>query len=127
MSNENARNSDANGFAQRLRELRKGRNLSQTELGNLVGVHYTHIGRYERGMCHPTADALKRLADVLGVTGDYLLDGAEDQVAKARLDDRELLRQFSEVARLPDEDKVVIKKLIEAFLVKRQIASLASR
>lgn len=34
------------GFALRLRELRKGKNLSQTELGQLAELHYTHIGRY---------------------------------------------------------------------------------
>lgn len=37
------------GFAQRLRELRKSKNLSQTELGQLARLHYTHIGRFERG------------------------------------------------------------------------------
>jgi len=34
------------GFAQRLRELGKSKNLSQTELGQLAGLHYTHIGRF---------------------------------------------------------------------------------
>jgi transcriptional regulator with XRE-family HTH domain len=51
------------GFPRRLRELRKQKNLSQTELGKLVNLHYTHIGRYERGISRPAADTLKRLAD----------------------------------------------------------------
>lgn len=36
-------------FAQRLRALRKQNNLSQTELGQRAELHYTHIGRFERG------------------------------------------------------------------------------
>ena len=56
------------GFAERLRELRKQKGLSQTELGERVGVHYTHVGRYERGVSRPAADTLKRLADALGVS-----------------------------------------------------------
>jgi transcriptional regulator with XRE-family HTH domain len=55
------------GFAQRLRKLRKNKNLSRAELGEIMGLHYTHIGRYERGISMPSADTLKRMADALGV------------------------------------------------------------
>lgn len=113
------------GFAQRLRELRKSKNLSQTELGQLAGLHYTHIGRFERGASRPSGDTLMRLADVLGVTSDYLLDGATHEAAKARFEDRELLKQFQEVEQLPDEDKNVVKKLLDAFLTKKQLQALA--
>lgn len=113
------------GFAQRLRELRKQKNLPQTELGRLAELHYTHIGRFERGSSRPGGDTLKRLADVLGVTSDYLLEGAVNEVAKARLEDRELLKQFQEVEQLPDEDKLVVKKLLDAFLVKKQLQAMA--
>ncbi|KML65702.1 hypothetical protein [Pectobacterium peruviense] len=73
----------------------------------------------------PGGDTLKRLADALDVTGDYLLEGARDEAAKARFEDRELLRQFQEVEQLPDEDKEVIKKLLDAFLTKKQLQALA--
>lgn len=112
------------GFPERLRQLRKQRNLSQTQLGELVHLHYTHIGRYERGVSRPTADALGRLAETLGVSGDYLMEGATEEAAKARFEDRELLRQFQEVETLPDEDKDVVKKLLDAFLTKKQIQKL---
>jgi len=113
------------GFAQRLRVLRKSKNLSQTELGQLAGLHYTHIGRFERGASRPSGDTLKRLADALGVTSDYMLDGAATAAAKARFEDRELLKQFQEVEQLPDEDKHVVKKLLDAFLTKKQLQALA--
>ncbi|WJM81088.1 helix-turn-helix domain-containing protein [Pectobacterium brasiliense] len=113
------------GFAQRLRDLRRQKGLSQSELGKLADLHYTHIGRFERGTSRPGGDTLKRLADALDVTGDYLLEGATDEAAKARFEDRELLRQFQEVELLPDEDKEVIKKLLDAFLTKKQLQALA--
>lgn len=113
------------GFAQRLRELRKQKGLSQTQLGQLADLHYTHIGRFERGASRPSGDTLKRLADALGVTSDYLLDGAHDAAAKARFADRELLKQFQEVEQLPDEDKNVVKKLLDAFLTKKHLQELA--
>jgi transcriptional regulator with XRE-family HTH domain len=114
----------ANGFAERLRTLRKQKDLSQTELGQLAGLHYTHIGRFERGTSRPGSDTLRRLADALGVSGDYLLEGATEEAAKARFEDRELLKQFQEVERLPAEDKHVVKTLLDAFLTKKQLQTL---
>jgi transcriptional regulator with XRE-family HTH domain len=112
------------GFSGRLRTLRKQKNLSQTELGQLAGLHYTHIGRFERGTSRPGSDTLRRLADALGVSGDYLLEGATEEAAKARFEDRELLKQFQEVERLPAEDKHVVKTLLDAFLTKKQLQTL---
>jgi transcriptional regulator with XRE-family HTH domain len=116
-----------NDFAPRLKSLRRQAGLSQEELAKRVGVHTTHIGRYERGNSRPSADALARLADALGVSGDYLLAGVEESAARARLQDRDLLRQFQEAEKLPEEDKNIIKKLIEAFLMKKKITELAVR
>ena len=115
------------GFAQRLRELRRQKNLSQIEFAERVGVHKSHIGRYERGeSARPAADTLKRMADILGVTTDYLLEGTPEDAAKIRLNDRELLQQFQEVEQLPDEDKDVIKRLIDAFLTKKKLQKLTA-
>lgn len=118
-------NENLDSFAQRLRALRKQKNLSQTDLGQRAELHYTHIGRFERGTSRPGSDTLKRLADALGVTSDYLLDGATGEAAKARFADRELLQQFQEVEQLPDEDKNVVKKLLDAFLTKKHLQALA--
>lgn len=116
--------SSSNGFSERLKSLRKQRNLSQSELGELVDVHYTHIGRYERGSSRPAADTLNRLAQALGVSGDYLLEGSNEQAAVARFEDRELLTQFQEIQQLSDEDKHVVKVLLDAFLAKKKIQRL---
>lgn len=112
-------------FANRLKTLRKSNNLSQTELAKIVGVHYNHIGRYERGSSKPSAKALNALAHALGVSADYLMEGATQEGAKADFNDRELLRLFKEIESFESEDKNVIKKLIEAFVTKKQLQKLA--
>jgi transcriptional regulator with XRE-family HTH domain len=115
------------GFGPRLRELRRQRNLSQSQLGEQVGIHYTHVGRYERGTSRPSAAALMRLADVLGVSGDYLIQGATDDNATARLADAELLRAFRDVEQLPAEDQAVIKRLLDAFLTRQRLEQLVAK
>lgn len=125
MRTRSGKNKDIpSGFASRLHELRRQKNFSQTELGQRAGLHYTHIGRYERGEARPTADALKRLADALGVSGDYLLEGSTTDAARARFEDRDLMLQFQQVEKLPAEDKELVKKVVEAFLIKRKLQDL---
>ena len=80
--------------------------------------------RYERGISKPSADALKRLAEALGVTTDYLIEGKSNEVAKAKLEDKDLLQMFKEIQSLQEEDKTVVKKLIEAFLTKKKVHEL---
>lgn len=88
-------------------------------------MHYTHIGRFERETSRPSGDTLKRLADALDISSDYLLEGSTEDAAKAKFEDRELLRQFQEVEQLPEEDKTVVNKLLDAFLTKKHLQSLA--
>ena len=112
-------------FPQRLRELRRKRNLSQNDLGQMIDLHYTHIGRYERGLSAPSTETLYKLANALGVTMDWLLEGETRKVAESKLEDKELLFLFQQVEQLPDDDKAVIKKLIDAFITKKKIQTLA--
>ncbi|WP_031405327.1 helix-turn-helix domain-containing protein [Geobacillus vulcani] len=60
-------------FPQRLRMLRKAKGLTQEELGRRVNVTKVSISGYENGNRTPDMDTLKALADVLGVSVDYLL------------------------------------------------------
>jgi len=115
-----------NGFAERLRALRRQKNLSQAEFSKIVGVHSIHISRYERGISKPNSGTLKKLAEALGVTADYLIEGKTTDAAKARLEDKELLQMFKEIEKLPKEDKSFVKRVIDALLTKKKIQQLAN-
>jgi len=113
-------------FGERLRELRIQKKLSQAELGQIIGVQATHIGRYERGESKPSAKYLKLLADVLDVSADFLYDGNEEDAAVADLKDRELVELFKKVDQLSDEEKELVKKFIDLVLTKHEIQKLAT-
>lgn len=44
------------------------------------------------------------------VTTDYLMEGATEEVAKTRIEDRELIQQFQKFEKFPNDDKFIIKK-----------------
>jgi transcriptional regulator with XRE-family HTH domain len=112
-------------LGQRIQELRKKANLSQSDLASKIGISYPQMSRYEIKDVQPPADVLKRLADVFGVSIDYLVNGSLEQKAQDSLDDNELLKQFKEVEQMDEDDRGTIKKLIDAFITKRKVQKLA--
>jgi transcriptional regulator with XRE-family HTH domain len=107
-------------LAYRLKQTRLQRGLSQTQLGEQVGVHYTQIGRYEKGAL-PASDVLAKLAVSLQVSADFLMSGSLEESAQEMISDRELLNQFKRLEMMPQEKKQVVKELIEAFLLKTEL------
>lgn len=57
----------------RLREVRKAKGLTQTELGELIGVGKSAICCYEKETRNPTLEAVLEMMHVFGVSADYLL------------------------------------------------------
>lgn len=57
----------------RLKELRKARGLTTTELGKIVGCSNPAITHYEHGDRNPTPEMLVKFADYFGVSIDYLI------------------------------------------------------
>ena len=114
-----------NHLGKRILELRKQKGLSQSELAEQAGVSYAQIGRYETKGSQPPAEVLKKIANALNTTSDFLMNGNTDEKAKAALQDTELLQQFKAVDQMNDDDKVTIKKLIDAFITKGKIKQLA--
>lgn len=56
-------------------ELRKEKNLTQSKLGQLVGVSNKAISKWENGQGLPEPKYMAKLCDVLGITMEELLDG----------------------------------------------------
>ena len=60
-------------FANRLKELRAERGLSQDAVGKIAGVSRYAVYTYEKAKVFPTVEGLIALADFFDVTTDYLL------------------------------------------------------
>jgi transcriptional regulator with XRE-family HTH domain len=63
-------------LAENVARLRRRKKLSQSQLAQRTGIHYTEISRIERGLRDPRLTTIARLAHGLRVKPARLLDGS---------------------------------------------------
>lgn len=96
----------------RMAELRKQKDLSQTDFAKAIGVSREMIGRYERDEVMPSIEEAKKIADALGVSLDYLAgEGLNSKF------DKQTVKRLEDIEGLPPEEKNIVYKMIDMALV----------
>ena len=67
-------------FGAQIAALRKGKGMTQNELGNLLGISFQAVSKWERGETLPDTAILVDLARVLDTTVDYILTAGERKI-----------------------------------------------
>jgi len=91
-------------FSQRLRQLRNTKHLTQEQVARKVGVTASMVSSYETDIRLPSYEVLIKIANLFGVTVDYLL---------CREDKR-----FLDISELSDEEAAVVCDMVN-LLKKR--------
>ena len=68
-------------FAANLKDLRRGKCLTQNALARELGVSVMTISRYERGEHSPSLRRVRQIADYFEISPGELLNGKPDEVA----------------------------------------------
>jgi repressor LexA len=68
----------------RIRELRKNKGLTQTQLGKMIGVQCAAIKKYEYNEVNLPVSKLEKIADIFDVSTDYLLGKSDWRNEKER-------------------------------------------
>jgi transcriptional regulator with XRE-family HTH domain len=89
-------------FPEILREARENKKLSQTDLADRSGLQPSAISHFETGKRAPSFENLKRLADALAISVDYLLGRAEEPKGSGPLVDQ-LFRDFNRMSSADQE------------------------
>lgn len=111
-------------LADKVKSLRNEQGWSQTELAEKVGADPAQISRYENGRITPSAEAVARLAEVFGVSCDYLLvDGAPRRPFRSPED--ALGDGLASFAELSAADRELVVRFIEALVTKTRLKVLA--
>lgn len=108
-------------FPARLIRFRKEQGLTQQELADAAQLHVNQIKRYEAGTAQPTLDALVRLAQSLHLSLDDLVFDEHDREPS---DDLRL--QFEAVSHMPEEERRIIKALLDGMILKHRTKQLVS-
>jgi len=99
-------------------QLRKQANLSQSELATKIGASRTIIGNYERNMNTPSIDMIIKIAQVFNVSLDFLI--GEGELANH---DKDVIRRIEDIEKLDNETKnhlfFVIDNITQNFKAKK--------
>ena len=93
-------------FGDKLRQLRKEKNLTQKQLADLIGVKNSVISFYELNERVPSPEVVKKLAVALHVSADFLL-GIEKG-------------ESIDVSGLNSNDKMLIRSLVDSLREKNK-------
>jgi len=66
-------------FNERLRRAREAKKLSQLDLANKTGLQPAAISHFETGQRSPSFENLRKLADALSLSIDYLLGRIDEE------------------------------------------------
>ncbi|MDE6408126.1 MAG: helix-turn-helix domain-containing protein [Anaeroplasmataceae bacterium] len=88
-------------------ELRKEKDLSQTDLAEIIGVTFQAVSKWERGEAIPDISILEKLASFYGITIDEIIKGEA------------LVRQTGEAYKLEGKADQTVKKENEFLKQKR--------
>ena len=88
-------------FSQRLKQLRLDKHLTQAQVADRIGVTASMVSSCETDIRLPSFEVMVRIADLFGVTVDYLL---------CREDKR-----FLDISALTDEEAAVVCSMVEVL------------
>lgn len=78
-------------MGERLKRLRNGKNLSQDQMSQLLGVSISSISSYEIDVRQPPYDILAKYSSIFHVSTDYLIGSSKEIVIDASgLDQQEV-------------------------------------
>lgn len=113
-------------LGQKIRNLRKAKNLSQQELAEKIGITKTQISRWEKGHVQPRQSNLRDLAELFGVSDEDFQDLTPPGALELMQDDPELLEMLSQVSSLKKEHRKALKHVLQSMITCQRLQDLAA-
>lgn len=74
-------------FAQKIKEIRKSRKLTQEQLAELVGVDFRYISLIENAKSFPSCELIEKLSSVLNISYKDMFD-FEEKLSRKEIENR---------------------------------------
>jgi len=105
-------------LGRKIRDARQLRGLTQTQLGEALGVSYQQVQKNENGKSRVTAERLESICNILDMSLSYFL-GTSEISKSQRLFSSETIRLATSINELPSE---VIQRNIKSLVNSINIA-----
>ena len=109
---------DGESLGQRIRRLRKARGLTQSELGDQLGISMRAVCSYERDECEPPAHILVPLSEVLACDIAELMGTEGKETNGSDPLQRRWVKKMREVQSLPERQQRAIMQVLDMALQK---------
>lgn len=108
----------------KIKELRVKKGWSQGQMAIQLKANQKQISAYERGVNIPSTEMLIKLSETFDVSLDYLVFETKGINTNIKIKDRDLLKQFEILDNLNENDKNLIKEILNLVILKNQFQSL---
>jgi transcriptional regulator with XRE-family HTH domain len=99
-------------LSDKIKRYRKEKRLTLEQLGDLTGSSKSYIWELEnRNPPRPSADKIARIAAMLGVTPEFLMDDERDSPEPSDID----LAFFRKYQKMPDDTKKRLRQILDAW------------
>lgn len=114
-------------IADRIKQLRRKKGVSQSQLAEAIGVKNNTVSTWERGTRKPDFDALQLLSNYFEVSFEYLLGSSDKEEARVKPSQGELdsyalsaiadeIKESTELlSRLSDKSRKIVEELIASI------------
>ena len=102
--------------AQRMTQIRKSKNLKQSDVASALGINQQNYSHYEQGLRVIPLKRVSALADILGVAVEEILGLTEKKPKRGPTS--QLENSFERVKRLPRPKQKEIINVVDALIQK---------
>lgn len=109
-------------LGQRIAQYRKAKSLTQTQLAELLGISQQTMAHYECGRLRIAVSMLTRLAEVLEVSIEILVDEQASTTSGKRGPVSLLQRQIEQITLMPRAKQKFISEMLDALIQQQRSA-----
>lgn len=119
--------SEAEVIGDNIRRIREDRRLSQKALADTIEVAPTQYSRVETGKVIPALKTLIKIAKVLDVTLDALVNDNGPLLKEVSIKDKTLFEKIRLIDELPEQEKNMILQVLDLALSKKKFKDLLTQ
>lgn len=108
-----------NVLGNKLKKLRKEKNLTQIELSKTLGFSDNYIAKIESGV-KPSMETFRKLTDFFEVPIEYLVSENEDNAAAIPVRNKEIFEVLMEVDKMEHEDQELVLGVVKVIMKKNK-------